>query len=44
MLPLSIAAGCQDGRIVLWDFETRSAAKILEGHRYIRAMRTGSGR
>jgi COMPASS component SWD1 len=27
-----LAVGCHDGRTVIWDFETRSVAKILIGH------------
>src|SRR3989338_4782365 len=27
-----LAAGCHDGRVVIWDFETRSVARILAGH------------
>ncbi|KAI8801674.1 WD40-repeat-containing domain protein, partial [Cladochytrium replicatum] len=27
-----LAAGCFDGRCVIWDFETRGLAKILQGH------------
>jgi WD40 repeat protein len=37
---LATAAGCQDGRIVLWDFQTRSAARLLEGHRYTSCQQT----
>lgn len=27
-----LAAGCSDGRVVLWDFLTRSIVKIFVGH------------
>ena len=27
-----LAVGCHDGRIVIWDFDTRSPAKSLAGH------------
>lgn len=30
---LHSAAGCEDGRIRLWDFQTSSVASRLEGHR-----------
>lgn len=27
-----LAAGCSDGRVVIWDFLTRSIVKIFVGH------------
>lgn len=30
-----VAAGTDDGYIILWDFETRSMAKVLPGHRCV---------
>ncbi|RUS26880.1 hypothetical protein BC938DRAFT_484001 [Jimgerdemannia flammicorona] len=27
-----LAAGCQDGRVVVWDFDTRGVARNLHGH------------
>lgn len=31
-LLLYLPAGCSDGAIVVWDFETRGVALTLEGH------------
>jgi COMPASS component SWD1 len=28
-----VAAGTEDGYIIIWDFETRGVAKVLAGHR-----------
>src|SRR3989338_5212089 len=30
-----LAVGCQDGRIVIWDFDTRNVARVLEGHVHV---------
>lgn len=27
-----LAVGCNDGRVIIWDFDTRGVARILIGH------------
>lgn len=27
-----LAVGCLDGRVVIWDFDTRGIARVLKGH------------
>jgi hypothetical protein len=31
---VAAAAGTEDGYIIIWDFETRGVAKLMNGHRY----------
>jgi hypothetical protein len=33
MLCSCAAAGTEDGYIIIWDFETRGMAKLINGHR-----------
>eukprot|EP00041_Stephanoeca_diplocostata_P006766 m.93258 g.93258 ORF g.93258 m.93258 type:complete len:143 (-) comp16529_c0_seq7:165-593(-) len=27
-----LAVGCNDGRVIIWDFDTRGVARVLSGH------------